>query len=439
MKNLLKISMMAIIALFVSSPLMAAVDIGGSIFLDSYYYHQDKEGFARPGYPALKTTPGSGGIAGIPEGVTTEAEDRNQTYFDLNHATHLRFHWTNEEGLGARTVIYMNGDPKQQSSSDAGFEVGVSIAYLYYDINKNLRLAAGKGNSTEVFSPFNPTRYMGYDGIAKVTGLGYGNVNSKYENNIRLTYKLNKTASLDFALVDPRMVSDTDAGFTPKPGTAIDNVTKIPKLELGVPLKFENKDKNFKATVTPSFFWLKSEFNNVEKGGEDSITSYGASLGASVKIGKLSIAGEYNHGQNLWDAARSGIATCYPFKYEYITGGLRSIMGAKYSPIDQEVYDSETNAFWVQLGYRIGIITPTLFYGQNSSERDMPATPDFSQGDSEFTTKFYGINAPIMITRNMQVVPEFMVWDNGDSNKINNIEYDFGKEWMAGIQLRLFF
>lgn len=437
MKKFLKVIIMSLIAFFISSPLWAAVDISGSIFLDTYYYHQDKEGFARPGYTDFKTTPGSGGIGGIPEGMTIDAEDRDQTYFDLNHASNLRFHWTNEKGLGARTIIYMNGDPKQQSSSDAGFNVGISVIYLYYDINKDLRLAAGKGNITEVFSPFNPSRYMGYDGIAKVTGLGYGNVNTKYENNIRLTYKLNETAKVDFALVDPRMVSDTDPGFTPKPDTSIDNVTKIPKLELGIPLEFKNN--GLKATVTPSFFWLKSEFNNVEEGGDDSITSYGASLGGSVKIGKWTFKGEYNHGQNFWDAARSGIATCYPFKHEYITGGLRSIMGAKYSPTDHKIYDSETDAFWVQLGYRIGMITPTLFYGQNSTERDMPATPDLSQGDSDFTTKFYGINAPIMITRNLHVVPEFMIWDNGDSNKINEIKYDFGKEWMAGLQFRIYY
>ncbi len=444
MKSLFRIVIASLLLLSVSAPAWAAVDISGAIFFDSYFYHQDKEGFARTGYTALKTTPGSGGLGGIPFGSTAAADDRNQTYFDLNHASHLRFLWTNQEGLGAMTVIYMNGDPVQQTAGDAGFKVGTSVVVLYYDVNKNLRLTVGKGGFTEVFSPFNPTTYMGYDGVAKVEGLGYGNINSKYENNIRVTYKVTPWMALDFALVDPRMVADSEVGFSANAGTAVDNVTKIPKMEFGIPMTFVKG--SVKAAVTPSFYWMKSEFSNVAPGGEDTVDSYGASLGGSVSVGKLKLAGEINYGQNLWDAARSGISTCYPFKFELITGGLRSIMGAKFSTIDKKVHDSKTVAGWAQLGYQIGRVTPTLFYGRNESYRDMPTGPvGTSQGDAAFQTQMYGINAPIEITKNFKVVPEYMVYDNGHSNKLVASTdtapkyYDFGKEWLAGVEFILAF
>lgn len=444
MKRFLKVTGFALVmTCLLGTAAWAAVDINGAVYFDAYYYHQDKEGFARPGWTtsSLQTTPGSGGLGGIPVGATAAAEDRNQTFFDLNHSTHLRFHWTNTEGsLGAVLSIYMNGDPAQSSSTDAGFKVGTSVAYLYYNINKNLRLQAGKGGADSVWSPLSPSTLMGYDGVAKVTGLGYGNVSGTYANNVRLTYRVNNNVTLNFSLSDPRMTADEDAGFGRVTGTTVENVTKIPKLEFSAPLTFRKAGLR----VIPSFFYLKSEFSNVEDGGEDSIVSYGASLGASFERAGLKLRAEYNYGQNFWNAARSGIYTNYPFKYEYIAGGLRGVTAAKYSTIDKKVYDSKTQAFWMQAGYTMGIVTPTLFYGRNDSERDMPSGA-LGQGDAEFTTQMYGINVPIAIKKNFFIVPEFMVYDNGDDNKIVSSSatspsiYDFGKEWLAGVQFRLFF
>ncbi len=424
-------------------PVAAEVEIAGRVFVDAYYYHQDKEGFGRTSeyldYPDFKTQPGSGGIAGIPEGSTTAAEDRNQTYFDLNHATHLRFHWRNQEGLGALTVAYMNADPSQSVGTDPGFNVGVSVAVLYYYLTKDFRLSAGKGGSEQVFSPFDPETYMGYDGVCKVEALGYGNINSKYQNNIRLTYGLNDAAKLDLALLMPRLTADEEtmggAGFVPIEGTAIDNVSSIPKVELGIPMTFNGAWG--KLTFTPSAMYLKQDFSNVAS-GDDSITSYGLSAGASLEISGLRLMAEYNYGQNLYNAARVGEATVYPFKYEFIVGGLRNAMGARV--YDGSVHDATTNAGWVQLGYNIADkIEPTLFYGRNNTTRDMPSMPTLGYGDSDFTTQMYGVNLPIKWTENLTIVPECIIYDNGDSNEIDGITYDFGKEFLAGLQMQLAF
>lgn len=438
MKKLFYLSIVISSVIIASSfPAEAVVEISGRVFVDSYFYHQDKEGYGREGYPVTKTQPGSGGIGGIAEGGTTAAEDRNQGYLDLNHATHLRFHWKNEEGLGALSVAYMNADPAQSVNTDPGFNVGVSIAVLYFYLSKQFRVTAGKGGATQVFSPFDPETYMGYDGVCKVEALGYGNINSKYQNNIRLTYHFIPEAALDFAFLMPRLTADSEtmggAGFVAEEGTDLENVSTLPKVELGIPITLESNWAKLK--FTPSAMYLKQEFANVAS-KDDSITSYGLSAGASMEVGGLELTAEFNHGQNLFNAARVGEATVYPFKYELIVGGLRGVMSARV--YDGEIYDSTTNAGWVQLGYNIADrVKPTLFYGMNNTTRDMPTAEGY--GNSDFTTRMYGVNLPITLTENLKMVPEYMVYDNGDSNEINGTTYDFGQEWLAGLELQLSF
>ncbi len=248
-----------------------------------------------------------------------------------------------------------------------------------------MRLTVGRGGFTQVFSPFDPSTLMGYDGVCKVQGLGFGNINSKYQNNIRLTYKLPMIASLDIAFLDPKMTGDTEVagggpGFVPVgkgalPGgadlTAIDNISRIPKVEVGIPMVIGGKWGHVQ--VTPSAMYLKQKFANVAS-GDSTIESYGLSLGGSASVFGIKLAAEYNYGQNLWNAAKAGQATCYAFKYEYITGGMRSAMGARV--LDGQMYDSKTEAFWVQLGYNIlNIAEPTIIYGQHRTKRDMPTAP----------------------------------------------------------------
>lgn len=419
----------------------AQLDLHGQVFYDSYIYHQDAEGFARPSpsYTSYLTTPGSGGLAGVPVGTAPAAADRDQTYFDLNHATSIRAHWRNKEGLGAFYAMYMTGDPSQSlNTGGGGFNVGVSVALLYWDINPNLRIVAGKGGTTQVFTPLDPKRYMGYDGISHVTMLGYGNINSKYQNNLRFTYKFNQNFKLDVAFLNPRLSMDNESylafgpGFTAKTGTAVDNVSMVPKVEIAVPMTFQGKWGNF--MFTPSAMYLKSKFENVQDGHDDSITSYGLSASTKFKLFDFEMMAEYNFGQNLANAARTGESQCTPFKMEYVYGGLWKGMAAR--SYNGTVYDGKTHSFWVSAGYTIAKkVTPTIFYGRNDSERDMPG----ASMDCDTTTQCYGITIPIKVTRNLSIVPEYTVWDNGDNNQVDGTYYDFGKESIMGIQMRLMF
>lgn len=428
---------MFLFVLLTGTNAFAVLELHGQVFFDSYVYHQDAEGFAGTGYTGTTTTIGSGGVAGVPPGTNPAADDRDQTYFDLNHATAIRGHWRNKEGLGAFFGMYMNGDPQQSSSSGSGgFNVGVSVAVLYYDITPDLRIIAGKGGATQVFSPEDPTRYMGYDGIAHVTGLGYGNINSKYQNNIRMTYKFNPNVSLDLALLNPRLCSDDSyaaagPGFTAKAGTVVENVTTLPKLEVALPMFYKGSWGNIK--FTPSAMYLKSEFQNVAS-GEDTLTSYGLAASSKINIEDFKLEFEYNYGQNLANAGRIGESQVTPFKNEYIYGGLWTGMAARVS--NGTVYDGITHSFYVEVGYEIAkMVTPTFLYGRNNSEREMDALGL----TCDTTTQMYSFTLPIKITKNLTVAPEYTIWDNGDRNIINGVTKDFGKESLVGVQMRLIF
>ncbi len=433
------------------TPAWAKLDLHGQVFYDAYSYSQDAEGFAGSrfggavNYTDYLTTPGNGGIAGVPVGSTPTAKDREQTYFDLNHATAIRAHWMNKEGLGAFFGMYMNADPSQASTTtggSGGFNVGVSVALAYYRITPDLTLTVGKGGVTQIFSPEDPTLYMGYDGIGHVTGLGYGNINSKYQNNIRLTYAFNPNVSIDVGLMNPRLSFDNEnytflggPGFTSTdPLVAVENNSKMPKLEVSLPMKFKG-DWGY-VNFTPSAMYLKSEFENVQAGDDDSITSYGLAASTRMSLDNFKFRFEYNYGQNLANAARTGECQATPFKIEYINGGLYRGMVARVDAASGDVYDGKTHAFWLQAGYDISNkVTPTIFYGRNDSERDMPGTT----ADVDTTTQFYGIAVPIKVTKNLTISPEYMIYDNGDNNQVDGTYYNFGKESVLGVQMRLVF
>ncbi len=455
MKNIVRLGLAILLISVTAVPAMAKLDIGGAVIADCYYYQQDKEGFAYvpPGSTGSRTTPGSGGLAGFPDGYESDEEDRVSTYFDLNHATHLRFRWSTEHGVGMYFTPYMNGDPSQSAQTKdlsgykVGFRVGVSNVVGWWDITPKLRIIAGKGGYETIFSPDDPGTSMGYDGVSKVRGLGYGNINSNYQNGVRFTYNFTPSVSLKLGLLESRLTDNNSPNdvvetyllslgvdLVPTPyhdkplllaetGTIADNNTVLPKLELALPMSFVGHGMSL--LLTPSLMYLEQTFDNIAPGADDSILSYGYALGAQLRVGKFSFITEVNIGQNMKNAARIGTSQCYPFKSEYTA--IANIQAARADDTGK-VYDSETIAGWVEVNYNIGKFQPSLYYGRHEVKRDMPGA------DSEATTQFYGFNCRIHLAKHFILKPEFMIYDNGDG-KLLGTDYEFGQETLAGTQL----
>lgn len=472
MNQILRFGIAVLMVAVMAGPAFATVDIGGYLCFDLYYYQQDVEGFA---YDSGRTTPGSGGLSGFPDGYTTLEDDRHATYFDLNHSTSIRFSWTSDNGVGLYITPYMQGDPSQSGkdsntydSAKHGFKVGIANAVGWWDITSQLRIIAGKGGYETIFSDYSPGTTMGYDGVGKVIGYGYGNIGSSFQNGVRFTYKINKNFQVKLGLLESRLTADVlppddfvDAlppylqtpegsriafGLFPyhpypllltEPGTRADNNTVLPKFEVAVPISF--KVGPALVNLSPNGMYLQQTFDNIADGADDTITSYGLSLGASVKIKAFELKTEINYGQNLYNAGRTGVATTYPFKAEYAPT-IGYIQSAR-TDANGKIHDSELLAGWVEVNYKIGKFKPALFYGRQEVSRDMPASP-YAPGlanlNSEATTQFYGFNCSINLTNHFYLVPEIMIYDNGDGMLLGQ-HYSFGKELMAGTQFKWLF
>lgn len=424
----------------------AAFEAGGSVAVDFTYYSQDKEGFGGDrGVDRKGATPTTGGYAGLNDDWTTEEKDRGATFVDFSKTSYLWFRWSTETNDGLYVSPVLAGDSKQATGTGS-LTVAFVSAFGWYRVTPALTIAVGKGMQ-DIFSPYDPATYVGYDSIGKVTGLGYGNINSKYQNGLKVKYVFSPKVTLNVGIFESRLIDPNNSeytsfgpyiGFTKDSAdTKVDNVTTLPKFELSMPLMFG------RTRIVPSAMYLEQKFDNIASGADDTITTYGASLAAEINVGNFKLRGEYNVGQNWYDAAKLNVNTSYPFKSEYVAalGWAQSAAGNFLAP-DGKLYDAQCMAFWVQGRLKLSRFNPTLFYGNQTAKRDVPTQ------EVDIETKMYGVNCPIEITKHLKITPEYMIYDNGDSNKYFHFGrlqatghptsevYDCGRETVMAIQTR---
>lgn len=421
----------------------AAFEAGGSVAVDFMYYSQDKEGFGGDKGVARKGgTPTTAGYAGLNDDWTTVEKDRSATFVDFSKTSFLWFRWTTKTNDGLYVVPVLAGDARQATGTSS-LTVAFVSAYGWYRVTPALTIFLGKG-MPDIFSPYDPATYVGYDSIGKVTGLGYGNINSKYQNGLTIKYLFSPKVSLDFGFFESRLVDPNNSeytsfgpyiGFSKDSADAkVDNVSTLPKVELSLPLMFG------RTKIVPSAMYLQQKFDNIAPDADDTITTYGVSLATEINIGNFQFMGEYNYGQNWYDAAKLNVNTSYPFKSEYVAalGWAQSAAGAS----DGKLYDAECMAYWLQGSFKLGRFKPTLIYGNQTAKRDIPTQ------EVDVETQMYGVNCPIEITKHLKITPEFMIYDNGDSNKFLHFGrlqatgystsdvYDCGQETVIAIETR---
>jgi len=416
MKKFLASIFAILIVLTFTSPLQAekvtqTLDIGLKLLVDSYYYKQDKEGMAR--------TVSGARSAGLQKGTTTLEEDLTQYYLTINSRSALYVTWNDRDKIGFSVVTNLDGE---------NYNLGVLFAYGFWSITPNFRIQTGKG--TTLFSDLEPTTTMGcigkgavYDSLNKMYGVGYGNYFSGYNTYFRVEYRLGDIGHLKAGIVDPRVMTSPASFFNGQNnGAAVDNSTKIPRFELSVPLRFGQ------VGVYPGVFWQKQTFNNVKAGWDNSVTSYGLSLGMKADFKPIFFMAEVNYGEN-WANTKD---QTYPLKSpDYTTFGSQ-VAGAKVDSAGK-VQNSKALGWWLQAGMNLGKISPSIIFGRQEYSREADAKKD------EMKTMMYGMTCPIDIMKGIRIIPEIMIYDNGSSNKIAGVEYDFGKELLAGMQFEFTF
>lgn len=435
------ISLVVLLTVMSAAGALAAFDAGGSVAMDMYYYKQDKAGFGG-GRTAGTGTPCTGGFAGINNSWQTVEDDRKATFIDFSRTSTLWFRWMNEGGSGLFVLPVLGGDANQASGTGQ-LNIGFVQAFGWWKVTPEFTIAVGKG-TPDIFSPLDPGTQMGYDAVGKVTGLGYGNINSKYQNGVKLTYTFGSRVAVNLGIFESRLTDPNNSNYTAvgpfigfkKSSTKaiVDNVTVLPKFDISVPVTFG------KTKIIPSAMYLRQSFDNVAPGADDKITTYGLSLAGETELSIFRLRGELNYGQNWMNAAKVNVSTSFPFKSEYLPhlGYAQSAM----ADANGMIHDSKDLAFWLQAGLLLGRFKPSVIYGYQTAKRDIPGK------EANVKTQMYGIVCPIEITKNLTVTPEVMIYDNGGNNDfvhlyragatgyVKSDNYDCGKELMAGVQVR---
>jgi hypothetical protein len=400
MKKLFVIGMAALLLVVFTMPAVAKVKIGGIVFTDFYYLSRDKENAHR-----LGKGDDSYGVTGI----------------QVPNITRLYGRWTNEDNVGMYIEFGVgqgSGDLDESSSGD----FLLRHAYGWWDINPGFQLLLGK--TTTPFSPLNPSQLLGTrSGTLNIIGVGYGDFYSGRFAQVRGSWKFGKTARLEVCLVDPNgtMAAVGDFG----PWDTAQNDSKIPRIDIGVPLYFGP------VHVYPSFLWQYRKVDNATPAGvDDGLNTYIGSLAAKMGFGPFGVALEGQWGKN-WGNTRGLIGT----------SPSAAISSAALSPTNT-IEDAETWSVWIDLWYKFGPVVPHFMYGTMKS-KSMAYAPDTEiWADVEARTQMYGFSIPIDLAKGFRLRPEIMWYDDGDtkySAAQGSISSDNGKYAIYGVQFQITF
>ncbi len=406
MKKLFVIGIAALLLVAFTMPAMAKVKIGGIVFTDFYYIDRDKQ---------------NAPVYGVGNGTSSFAN----TAIQLPSITRLYARWTNEDNVG----MYIEFGVGQTSSGIEGKNSdGVTLrhAYGWWDVNPMFQIMAGK--TTTPFSPLNPSQLIGTrSGSLNIIGVGYGDFYAGRFAQVRGTFKFGKTARLAIALVDP---NGALAAGDLHPATSGVSNTKIPRIDVGLPLTFGP------VGVYPSFCYQYKSYDGAEYQGnpiDNSVTSYIGSIGAKAGFGPFGIALEGQWGKN-WANMR-GLAGVSPSVAWNVSSGERNPISAATVGADNTIKDAETYGVWIDLSYKFGPVTPHVIYGQQKSKSYWMGTND----KVEAKTTMIGFSVPIDLAKGFRIRPECMWYDDGSGKRDGAASSDFGKYSIYGVQFQITF
>jgi hypothetical protein len=119
-------------------------------------------------------------------------------------------------------------------------------------------------------------------------------------------------------------------------------------------------------------------------------------LGVLAAFGAFQISAEGNWGQN-WSNTGGGMG---------VSPAARNSAATIY---EGKLDDTTTYGWWVDGSYRVGIVTPHIVYGQMKSEGN--------RNPMRYKSWFWGVSIPIQVAKGLNLVPEFMWYDDGDDNR----------------------
>ncbi|MCD6294451.1 MAG: hypothetical protein J7M20_05885 [Deltaproteobacteria bacterium] len=430
MKKLFIVGIAALLLVVFTVPAMAKVKLGGIIFTDFYYLNRDGNNSRFWG---------------------TGNDTYQVTAIQVPDISRLYARWTNEDNVGMYIELGLGesaagGTTLSDSGGatlgdDAGVSVSLRHAYGWWDMTPDFQIMAGK--STTPFSPLNPSQMLGNSSESvNIVGVGYGNYYSGRFAQVRGTFKFGKMGRVAVALVDPngearrvqraslrvQGVLVSQGFFHPYDqlgdlGTDYQNNSKIPRIDVGVPLYFGP------VSIYPSFYY---QYRSVDATNpalgrfDNSLDSYAGSLGVKAGFGPFGIAAEGQWGKN-WANSRCLIGT----------SGPAAIAAAQINPVSGKVNDADSYAYWVDVSYKLGPVTPHVMFGQMNTNVDFYAGT--SQRELDVTSTMWGFSIPIDLAKGFRIRPEVMWYDDGEIQWGGRDVVDLGDYALYGVQFQITF
>jgi hypothetical protein len=206
-------------------------------------------------------------------------------------------------------------------------------------------------------------------------------------------------------------IATTGFGFLSNPEN------KLPRVDLALPIRFPW------GRIEPSVTFAKAEYDQSPT-GDDDYTMWGVSLGGTGSFGMFSFTAEATWGQNLGGGSYRGAEGDTPIAYPDSNG-------------NSKIADSNSFAWFIDLGFKFGPSKVDVMYGQIDYENDegpasLPTLFDYTQ-------KFYGISWAIGVAKGFTIRPELMFYDYDKDAQIAGSTINQGKEWLLGLQFMLVF
>jgi hypothetical protein len=310
-------------------------------------------------------------------------------------------------------------------------------AFGWWQINPMVKLVVGMDDTG--FSPMNPSQMIGLEGgRLNVIGVGFGNLYPGRVPQIRLDFKPSKTMRFRIGIADNSwdlgVVGDGsscaaygDPVLPAAAGKAVQDETKMPRFDVSAVLSFGP------LTIYPGFMYAKKSWDDVAPGSDDEVKTYALSLGAKFAAGPFTFRAEYNTGENWGNQDFLGIGV-------ENAGGLGAAIAYLDGVGNTKIEDSDMDAWWVDVSFKVAPATIHLIYGQQDYEN--AAFGGLVAGNKisrEQTVKMYGISVPIPVAKVFIIRPELMFYDLDEKEVENGPDIDRGKYMILGVQFQIVF
>jgi hypothetical protein len=415
MKKFLVIFFAVVLVVAYTVPVMAKVHVGGIVFTDFWYQDQDKEN-----------------SAGYNPAVAGSGSDQAFTRIQVPNITRFNGKWTNDAGnVGMFIEFGIDGNGINERG------LVTRKAFGWWQINPMVRLVVGMDDTG--FSPMNPSQMIGLEGgRLNVIGVGFGNLYPGRVPQIRLDFKPSKTMRFRIGIADnswdlgadgTSCAAYNDPVFPAAVNKAVQDETKMPRFDVSAVLSFGP------LTIYPGFMYAKKTWDDVASGSDDEVKTYALSLGAKFAAGPFTFRAEYNTGENWGNQDFLGIGV--EQAGNQVGAALLYIDGAG----NRKVEDSDMDAWWIDVSFKVAPATIHLIYGQQTYENSIGG--GFVAGgvktNLEQTVKMYGISVPIPVAKVFIIRPELMFYDLDEWEIENAVDRDRGKYMILGVQFQIVF